>query len=49
MNSDPELIRGKLAIIRNRLRFLEDEEHDFSLMSSFTSTMKWIRTPCRPS
>ena len=32
MNSDPEIIRGKLAIIRERLRFLEDEEHDLSVL-----------------
>ena len=31
MNSDPETIRGKLEIVRDRLQFLEDEEHDLSV------------------
>ncbi len=31
MNSDPEIIRGKLEIIRDRLQFLEEEEHDLSV------------------
>lgn len=32
MNSDPDTIQGKLEIVRDRLRFLEDEEHDLSVL-----------------
>lgn len=32
MNSDPNIIQGKLEIIRNRLRFLENEEHDLTVL-----------------
>jgi uncharacterized protein YutE (UPF0331/DUF86 family) len=30
MKSNPETIRGKLEIVRDRLRFLEEREHDLS-------------------
>lgn len=32
MNSDPDIIQGKLEIVRNRLRFLENEEHDLTVL-----------------
>lgn len=31
MNSDPDTIRGKLEIVRDRLRFLAEKEHELSV------------------
>ncbi len=32
MKSDPETIQGKLELVRDRLRFLEHEDHDLSVL-----------------
>jgi len=39
MNSDPETIQGKLEIIRDRIRFLEQEEHDLSVLRAFAEAI----------